>query len=525
MSKLTSFKHYISYVPQSFKRTVVVTGLAGVVFVTAPQLNAGVGVMDDPIYLAMNPQNGTSALIREDELPTFTKKGYGSTQKIGLVSNEPGVGLTPIYRVYREKTKDYVMTPWANERDGAIKNYGYDSHEIAFYARLKDDGPTEPFVRYRKGAIHRNVVSAQDQRSLLSSGWLREGITFYAMPLAASATSPPQAPATPAPAPASPQSTPTQEGDGDGKFAFAIMPDTQQEAMTFSGDQFQERTKWIASQVGSRDIRFIGHTGDIVSAGGNVTDTQQHYQFGIASTAFLTIDQTNVPYLLSPGNHDTAAVCGGGSACPGQSARVNIRNTDIFNQYFSTSRLKLTHAQEFEANKIDNSYKTFTAEGTKWLVIAFEMNPRPVAVEWAKGVVAAHPNHNVAITSHYILNGDGSISTSNAGYGDTSGRYLYDNLVLKYPNIKLVFSGHVGQAGSRIDTGVNGNKVAGFVGAFHQSDFNPTRILTVDVKNDSVKSDIYAATVRDAYKAKYPDATVPNYDSYDVTYAGMAFIK
>jgi len=476
-----------------------------------PHADAATGVMDDTANFALNTSNGSSVWATNTQLPAYVQSGYAETKKIALVSNEAGSGLTPIYLVYKASTKDYMLTASNNEYNSAMSRYGYTGKGIVFYARWSDNTQTEPVVRYQKGALHRNVISAADQQALVNDGWRKEGVTFYAVPPAAEPVAEPTVPST-------------QPGDGDNKFSLAILPDTQQET-AISGDQFDERTKFIASQMTPRDIRFVGHTGDIVSAGGNNTDTANLYQYEVASKAFLNIDQTNVPYLLSPGNHDTAAVCGGGSACPGQDVRVNIRDTTVLNRYFPETRLKLTNSQEFEAGKIENSYKKFTAEGTKWMVIALEMNPRVKVVDWAKSVVAANPDYNVAFTSHYILNGDASISTSNAGYGDTSGRYLYDNLFLKYPNVKLVFSGHVGMAGTRVDTGVNGNKVAGFVGTFHQNDYNPTRFVTINVANNIVTSDIQAASIRDAYKSKYPNATLPTYNEYDVSYSGMNFIR
>jgi hypothetical protein len=228
---------------------------------------------------------------------------------------------------------------------------------------------------------------------------------------------------------------------------------------------------------------------------------------------------------MSIGNHDTKAVCGGGGACDPTKTREFFRDTTVFNSYFSTSRLKLPNAQLFEAGKVDNAYKTFSAEGTNWLILTLEMTPRTAAVNWAKNVVAAHPKHNVVILSHYLLTGSSSISTSSAGYGDRNGRYVYDNLILKYPNVKMAFSGHTGRAGHRTDVGVNGNKIVSFLGTFHDFNFNPIRYVTIDTKNNTVTTDVQAATVRAAYLQKYPTTKLPSYNSYDAVFTGMNFVK
>jgi hypothetical protein len=310
----------------------------------------------------------------------------------------------------------------------------------------------------------------------------------------------------------------------DGKFTLVIFPDTQQETFAHSKDLFLNRTKKVASEKDVRDIRFVGHTGDLVSAGGNIQVDRQD-QYDAASAAYTAIDQSGIPYLMSIGNHDTKAVCGGGGACDPTKTREFFRDTTVFNSYFSTNRLKLPNAQLFEAGKVDNAYKTFSAEGTNWLILTLEMSPRTVAVNWAKNVVAAHPKHNVVILSHYLLDSNSTITASNAGYGETSGRYVYDNLILKYPNVKMAFSGHTGQAGHRTDVGANGNKVASFLGTFHANNFNPIRYLTIDTKNNTVTTDVQAATVRAAYLQKYPTTKLPDYNSYDAVFTGMNFIK
>ena len=56
-------------------------------------------------------------------------------------------------------------------------------------------------------------------------------------------------------------------------------------------------------------------------------------------------------------------------------------------------------------------------------------------VDWAKTVVAGHPAHNVIVVTHMYLEGNGSISTSNGGYGANSPKYLYDNLISRYANV------------------------------------------------------------------------------------------
>ena len=90
--------------------------------------------------------------------------------------------------------------------------------------------------------------------------------------------------------------------------------------------------------------------------------------------------------------------------------------------------------------------------------------------------------------THAYLEADGSIeSANNGGYGATSPRYLYDNLIKVYPNVKMVLSGHTGAAASRTDVGQNGNKILSFLQTFHNST-NPVRLVEIDAAADTVTS-------------------------------------
>lgn len=270
-----------------------------------------------------------------------------------------------------------------------------------------------------------------------------------------------------------------------GTFSIAVLPDTQNEV--FGGDQrFANRTQWLVNNRSALNLAFVLHTGDMMN-----WDTPDHSQYAVARSAMTRLDTAGIPWIPAIGNHDTAAVCPGGSACPGQSAHDNLRRTGTFNQYFPLSRFSWVGGA-FEGGKIDNTWSTFTAGGEDWLVLNLELWPRPAVISWARGVIASRPNQNVVIVTHSYLNGGGGIEQSNGGYGDTSPQYMYDNLVAPYSNVKLVFSGHVGMAGNRTDMRPDGSKVVSMLGSFHSDSTNPTQILTVDTATGNVSTRFYA---------------------------------
>ena len=273
-------------------------------------------------------------------------------------------------------------------------------------------------------------------------------------------------------------------GPAPGAFTIAVIPDTQNEV--FGSDQrLANRTQWLVDNRSALNLAFVVHTGDMVN-----WDTPDHAQFALARSAMDRLTAAGIPWIPAIGNHDTAAVCPGGSACPNQSAHDNLRRTGTFNQYFPVTGFPAVGGV-FEAGKLDNAWSTFVAGDQNWLVLNLELWPRKPVISWAGAVIAAHPYDNVIIATHSFLNGGAGIEQGNGGYGDTGPQYLYDSLVRPFANVKLVFSGHVGTAGSRTDVRPDGSKVVSVLGTFHSNDTNPTQLMTVDTAAGTISTRFY----------------------------------
>lgn len=286
------------------------------------------------------------------------------------------------------------------------------------------------------------------------------------------------------PVPTGPVAQPLAADDSDHTFGIAVLPDTQRETHTAKDRRLEQRSEYLAAHQKSWDLRFALHVGDVVD-----WDTSDHGMYHNAASSLLPLE-ASMPWATAVGNHDTAAVCPGGSACPGTPTSRSVRDTEVFNTYFPSNRFSALQG-EFETGKIDNAYHTFRAGGVEWLVLNLELWPRMSVISWANNVVKAHPDKNVIILTHSYLTAAGKISSSNGGYGATSPKYLFDHLVKRYPNIKFVFSGHVGKAKTRTDKGVKGNKIVSYLQCFHSDDSNPVRTLSIHTRTGRVYSDIH----------------------------------
>jgi hypothetical protein len=212
-----------------------------------------------------------------------------------------------------------------------------------------------------------------------------------------------------------------------------VLPDVQQET---SGPRFVNRLQWIVNNRTSQNIKFMMQCGDMMNF--NLDS-----QYAFMSEGLKTLDNASFPYATCLGNHDTAAVrSDSGSAAPGN-VNTNLRNTTKYNSYFPTTRYRALGGV-YESGKIDNAWHTFSAGGLNWMVINLELWARTGAVDWAKTVVASHPNHNVIFLTHAHLNSNSTIQQDNGGYGNNSPQYVFDQVIKQYANVRMVFSGHVG---------------------------------------------------------------------------------
>lgn len=430
----------------------------------------------------VKPSTDANLLTRSASEADRAAALYGFTVNMGVlaeIAGADGSGLSAVWRLY--KAGDFVWATDGADVDAMVAD-GYQKQFVEFYAATGPVSCLTPVYRFTHDEMHR-MATGSERDALVKAGWVMEKIAFYAAP------------------PSEPQLPP----DTDTKFTIAVIPDTGNETTVSTNSRFTDRATWLADNKASLDLRYAMQVGDLVSWG-NVEPAQ----FAKASTGIAPLEAA-MPWAGAIGNHDTAAVCAGGSACPGADASETVRDTTAYNAAFPVSRFEYIRGT-FEPNKIDNAYQIFRAGGVDWLVLNLEIWPRSAVVTWAKSVVASHPTHNVIVLTHAYLAADGSISGSNGGYGATSPRYLFDNLVKVYPNIKMVVTSHVGSSASRTDVGVNGNKILSLLQHFH-STTNPVRLVEIDTAAGTVTSRVYAPFT----DTSYPD--------YSTSTSGLTFVE
>ena len=246
-------------------------------------------------------------------------------------------------------------------------------------------------------------------------------------------------------------------GFDEGPFTLVVLPDTQyQTHASPQGGNPEILTRmihWIAENAAAERIGLVVHVGD-------VTDHNLPTQWEAAQNSLYLLEGL-VPYTLTVGNHDIGF---GGNAAN--------RDT-LLNAYFPVARYAARpwFGGTFEEGRLENNYQTFRLGGERYLVLSLEFLPRDEVLEWANGVVAAHPDHKVIVVTHTYTSVSGS---QRSVYGEryaivdsrettvNTGVDVWNKLIRRHPNIFMVLSGHVTPDGTvprQVKVGDHGTRV------------------------------------------------------------------
>lgn len=207
----------------------------------------------------------------------------------------------------------------------------------------------------------------------------------------------------------------------DYAYAFCVVGDTQKIAIN-EPEKFHYIYDWILANKDEKKIAYVFGLGDI-------TDKDTDAEWSLAADEIGKLYGA-VPFSLVRGNHDSSAK---------------------FNATFGTDAYRAMFSGFYNKTKLETSYTTFTVGEVDYLHITLDYGPTDAELAWARGIVEAHPDHRVIITTHAYLFRDGTTLDENDVYpprtpdssnGKNNGDDIWDKLVSKYENIFLVLSGH-----------------------------------------------------------------------------------
>jgi len=222
-------------------------------------------------------------------------------------------------------------------------------------------------------------------------------------------------------------------------FSLIVMPDTQVQVYKWPDDYYAQM-RWVAANVVPLNVRYVIHIGDVVEGCVyGLTAAQIEDQWKRAR-AGIDLIEGKVPYVLAIGNHDFdgwGIPCDPSNTDFGAGITKTNRVASNFNRYFPRSRYAAwpTFGGTFPDDLNDNSFHLFTAGGTDWMIVTLKYQPTDAELAWARGVVEAHPDRQVIVSTHSYLSGNGKRSPD--------GDRVWNNLGKLYPNVSFILSGHI----------------------------------------------------------------------------------
>jgi hypothetical protein len=255
------------------------------------------------------------------------------------------------------------------------------------------------------------------------------------------------------------------KGPGAG-WSIVVFPDTQNYAKYAKNQaNFDLMTKWVLEHRKAWNVQLVMHEGDFVEqnniavgGGRGYGDQNSDSQWKSAKRALQVFDGV-LPTVFTTGNHDYGE------------RNAETRETQ-FNDYFPLTHNPLTcdgkgggiflEGPPTRDGKVtlENAAYTYRApDGRDLLMVALEWSPRRQAVEWARELFARprFRNHfGILLVHDYLLpsslrdgqDGDRKRPGNPHWYktgadGDAhDGEELWQALVRKTPNLRLVLNGH-----------------------------------------------------------------------------------
>lgn len=253
-------------------------------------------------------------------------------------------------------------------------------------------------------------------------------------------------------------------------FSIIVLPDTQYYSESYPAI-YEAQTQWIVNNKDALNIVYVAHVGDIVD------EWDQQYQWDNAEAAMMLLEDPlttslpfGIPYGVLPGNHD--------------------QPTTLYNQYFGVNRFqgRTYYGGHYPPGSNDNNYTLLSASGMDFIVINLGDYPNSGVLEWADTKLKEYSDRRAIVTSHYLLDLDGTFGLP----GQTVYEALKDN-----PNLFLILCGHRHGEARRVDV-YNGNTINTLL-ADYQERANGgdgwLRVLQFSPLDDIIRIETYSPTL------------------------------
>jgi len=233
-------------------------------------------------------------------------------------------------------------------------------------------------------------------------------------------------------------------------FSVIVLPDTQNYVKgEGAAEKFLAQTKWIKENVKALNIKAVIHEGDI-------TDDNSPGQWAKAKASLALLDGV-IAWVPCVGNHDIGH---------------NGPATSLLSEYFPEAELAKARGWGGKMPGADCFWYEFEGGGQSYLILSLNLGPSDAMLEWADGIIASHPDHQVIMVTHEYVGKDGALSTKDTtknataygkhadGSSRNPGQDVWEKHVRKHKNYLMVLNGHYdGIAARNAMKGDHGNTV------------------------------------------------------------------
>lgn len=206
---------------------------------------------------------------------------------------------------------------------------------------------------------------------------------------------------------------------------------------------------WIVKNIDTLNIQQLLFTGDMVdqNRSNRIRFPRKNDQTGLqqwqALSRIISRLDGQLPYVLATGNHDYGNLS------------AEDRSTEL-NKYFPPERnsklagvlAEMGANAAGEKNLENAAYKFTTPNGQKLLVVSIGFAPTDAQLKWANEVFTKYSDHFGILLTHSYLRGfnDGRVGPEKyliSRKDGNSGEEIFQKLVRKTPNIRMVICGHI----------------------------------------------------------------------------------
>ena len=296
--------------------------------------------------------------------------------------------------------------------------------------------------------------------------------------------------------------------------------DTQVQVQTIQGGNvFRNNMQWVADHYTDHNIRFVTQVGDIVEYGmygrPNTPAPTHHnvQEWQRADYAMSVLDATPVGWGTAVGNHELDWVDVRPGLVPSSNWWADTNpgtptpdsGFEAWKSYFGPATTgRFDDMSQFGGaapNDLD-SYYLYGGGGRQYLHLHLQFDVPDESLNWAQGVIDAHPGVATIITTH-VFEGTSFGPPNNpylSGPGRNSANEVWDQLITGNDQIFMVLSGHTGQAIDQTRFNDAGNEVFTIVQDYAGYDRSGTiegyiRLYEFDEANGVIHVQTYSPTL------------------------------